>query len=141
MYFESIANPIINHCISLISSFMIVRGLSLIIGKYPDEGLIYELLIHNEFYQVHRYFFKEGYFYLSLTFILYLSLYIFNKFMIKSIRKELEKYTIEEKEIYQIGGQSDQENSNQTSEYKSKNERMSNSSIFSMKKNEFIKNI
>lgn len=116
-YFLKKCNPIIVHCVSLLSSYMIVRGFSFIIGTYPDEGLIYELLSHKEFSQVHRYFYKEGYIYLTLILMLYGSFLVINKFMIKSTIKELEKEIKDEKQQSLIGGIIEDDNLIQSSEH------------------------
>lgn len=94
-YFKEILNPILPHTVSLLSSYIIVRGISFIIGEYPDEILLYELLIHHEYKQVKRYFHKQGYLYLFSIIMLYLILLIVNKLIIKETKEELEKENIE----------------------------------------------
>ena len=108
-YFDSLTNPIISHCVSLLSSYMIVRGMSFIVGTYPDEGLIYELVSHKEFSQVNYYFYREGYIYLTSIFMLYGTFLVLNKFMIKGTRKDLEKEKKDVNENQVIGGELDEE--------------------------------
>ena len=90
VYFDDILNPMMKHSVSLLSSYLIVRGFSFCIGDYPDEIFIYELLIHREFEQAHRYFFREGYIYLIAKIILYISALFMNKITIKEVKEELE---------------------------------------------------
>jgi hypothetical protein len=88
---------------------MIVRGMSFIVGTYPDEGLIYELVSHKEFSQVNYYFYREGYIYLTSIFMLYGTFLVLNKFMIKGTRKDLEKEKKYVNEQQVIGGELDEE--------------------------------
>lgn len=67
-----------------------MRGVSFIVGKYPDESLLYELISHHEYRQVNRYFYKEGYLFLTITIMLYMILIIVNKILIKEVKHELE---------------------------------------------------
>lgn len=124
-YFDEIKNPIIAHCVSLLAGYMIVRGFSFIIGTYPDEGLMFELLSHKEYSQVHQYFYKEGYIYLTLNLMLYGTFLALNKFMIKETRKELERENKEGNVHAFIGGEMDEELFTKSSE-------KSNSEIESM---------
>ncbi len=89
---------------------MIVRGVSFIIGTYPDEGLMYELLAHMEYSQVNTYFFHEGYIYLTSNLMLYGIFLVSNKLTIKATKRELEKEKkLEGNEHEKIGGEIDEQ--------------------------------
>ena len=84
---------------------MIVRGFSFIIGTYPDEGLMYELVSHKEYSQVNQYFYQEGYIYITSNLMLYAIFLVLNKFMLKGTKKELEKESKEGNVHALIGGE------------------------------------
>lgn len=58
-------NTFITFASAFAGAYAAVRGLSIVIGRYPDEGLIINLIRKKEFNQLERVFGPSFYFYLA----------------------------------------------------------------------------
>lgn len=57
---------------SLIGAYCAVRGISIVLGGFPDEKYLSLLLKHKEFNQIHRIFAGPGFVYLSSITMLFI---------------------------------------------------------------------
>jgi hypothetical protein len=73
VFFSKIRNYVTVICTSYMGAYMSVRGLSIIIGHFPDEKLILSMISKEEMNQLERTFTNVYVFYLGAILILWLT--------------------------------------------------------------------
>jgi hypothetical protein len=80
------------HCVSLISSVLIVKGFYLVFTYNKIEGVLFNYFLHKEFNAINRYYDQIEYLIICSYLFFYCFIYVLNKkIIISKIKNELLK--------------------------------------------------